>query len=522
MHPDCIEAVSRVLGRQLTQAEAQNIDARLVKAMRHLAAENRSLWAQQSHADKLTQAAERAAQDVAADAALKRRRVALTALHHNAIERLLATSPNDEIKTLRRMLAFHADGTNGTLSVENTANALRNEAIGQLLPVFDQLRGKVLGLFTNQEGVLDLTYALRGDARASAESKAAAKAFHEVTDRLRERFNRAGGAIGHLEDWSMPQSHSSHLVGRAGKEMWVADMMAAADRNRYVNPDGTLMTDAQLGDFLAHAWESIVTNGANKIHPGQSRGHGMRANRHRAHRQLHFKDADAYIAYQQKYSNTPMLQSLLNHIGTMARDVALVETLGPNPTAMMQYWMDTVQSRMAARDPVNAEKTASEIAKLQTLFDEVAGSHKPVVNSALAEAFDTYRSLNVASRLGSAAITTLSDLGTQAVTATYNGLPVTRVLMNELRSLNPASATDRRQALRAGLGVQQFIAAVNRWGTDGLAQDAQVSSAIARHAQGLASGVMKLSGMNAITGAGQQVYSLIQLLVARRAVHVDI
>src|SRR5690606_24530290 len=99
--------------------------------------------------------------------------------------------------------------------------------------------------------------------------------------------------------------------------------------------------------------------------------------------------------------------------------------------------------------------------KLETLYSEVSGARKSVGNVRVAEGFDTYRALNVAARLGSAAITAITDIGTQALTAIYNGLPITQLFMNELRALNPASAADRRQALRAGLGVQQFIGAVN-------------------------------------------------------------
>jgi len=512
MHPDCMAAVSKVLGRALTQAEAGNIEARLLEALRQIAAERRSEWAGMSLADRLSAASERAAQNVAADAALKRRRVALTALKHQAVDRMLMMSPHDEMTTLKHLLAFHSDGFPGTLSVENLANAIRNEATGQLLDVFDLTRGRALGLFTDQAGARDLVLALHGDARASSEAKAAAKQFHDVAERLRVRFNRAGGDIGKLENWAMPQTHSAPRIGQAGKDAWTADMLGMLDRARYVDESsGQVMSDAQLSEFLGHAWDSITTDGANKIRPGQNRGTGQRANRHREHRQLHFKDADAYLAYSQKYGDAPLLQTLLNHVNRMARDIALVETLGPNPQAMMQYWLDVAEKRMNQRTPTDSPKIEVERGRVQTLFDEVSGNQRRVASQFVAQAFDTYRSLNVASRLGSAAITSISDIGTQAVTAVYNGLPVTKLFMNELRSLNPANATDRRTALRAGLGVQQFIAGVNRWGMDGLSQDAQVSGAIARHAQGLAAGVMKLSGMNAITGAGQQAFGSVMM-----------
>jgi len=509
MHADCIEAVSKALGRAATDAEIQNIEARLLEAARQLARASRPEWLMMSAAERAMAASQRAAQNVAADAALKRRRVALAALRHDAIDRHLAMSEHDEITTLRHMLAFHAKGKG--LSVETLAHAIRNEATGQLLEVFDVTRGRALGLLTSQTGARDLVLALHGDARASSEAKQAAKQFHEVAERLRARFNRAGGDIGRLDNWAMPHAHSSQHVARAGKDAWVADMLAAADRDKYVRADGRLMDEAELTEFLRHAWESIALDGANTLTPGQPQGQGMRANRHRAHRQLHFKDADAYLAYMEKYSDTPILQTLLGHVNRMASDIALVETLGPNPDAMMQFWMDTAQKRMSERDPVRAGEVASERDHLQMLYDEVAGKQRRAASQRVAQAFDTYRSLNVASRLGSATLTSIADIGTQAVTAVYNGLPVTRVFMNELRSLNPANASDRRTALRAGLGVQQFIAGVNRWGIDGLSQDAQVAGAIARHAQGFAAATMKLSGMNALTGAGQQAFGSVMM-----------
>lgn len=511
MRAECIEAVSQALGRSITQAEAQNIENRIVQAMRRVAAEDRQGWLAMSQGDRFMAAAERAAQDVAADAALKRRRVALTALRHDAMRNYLNGSAHTPIDALRRALAFYSDGRSGTISIESTAAAIRNESIGQMLDVFDVTRGKVLGLFTNQEGVVNLVRELRGQDSGSAEAKAAARSFQDVAERLRQRFNRAGGDIGRLEDWGMPQSHSQRLVALAGKERWTQDALSFADRERYVNPDGTLMDDAQLTEFFNAAWDSIAMNGANKLEPGRPSGIGMRANRGSAERQIHFRDAEAYLEYQQRYSDTPMLQTLLSHVDRMARDVALVESLGPNPNLMMQYWSDVAKKQMTEANPAQADAIDAEIAKLETLYNEVSGARKSVGNVRVAEGFDTYRSLNVAARLGSAAITAITDIGTQGLTAIYNGLPITQVFMNELRALNPASAADRRQALRAGLGVQQFIGAVNRWGVDGLAQDAQVSGRIARYAQGAAAGAMKLSGMNALTGAGQQAFGTVMM-----------
>lgn len=507
MRAECMEAVARALGRSLTAAEARNIENRILQGMKKRAVQDLDAWRQLSAAERLEAGAQQAAADVAADAALKRRRVALTALRHEAVRNYLAGSAYDPIEALERLLVFYSDGKSGTISVESTAQAIRNESLGKLLDVFDVTRGSVLGLFTNQAGVLDLVRELRGQKTGNADAAKAAHAFREVAEELRQRFNRSGGDIGRLEDWGMPQNHSQMLAAVAGRDKWVSDHQGWIDRSRYVNEDGSLMDDAQAKAFLESAWESIATNGANKLDPGKPQGHGMRANRGSLERQIHYKDAESYLEAQSQYSETPVMQTLVNHVGKLSRDIALVEALGPNPNLMFRYWSDEAKKTMALRSPQDVGKIDKHIARLQTIYDEVSGSKKPVASAALAKGFDTYRALNVAARLGSSVITSISDVGTSALTAIHNGIPVIQMFKNELRALNPASATDRRQALRAGLGVQQFIGAVNRWGLDGLAQDAQVSGRIARYAQGAAAGVLKLSGLNALTGGGQQAFA---------------
>src|SRR3546814_17801151 len=56
--------------------------------------------------------------------------------------------------------------------------------------------------------------------------------------------------------------------------------------------------------------------------------------------------------------------------------------------------------------------------------------------------------------LGSSPISAISDFNTQVMTRKLNGLPATRVLWSYLKQLNPASAADRRRAIRLGLGLR--------------------------------------------------------------------
>lgn len=509
MRPECIKAVTQAIGRTLNQPEIKGIEDRVRRNMRQLA-QTDATWQSKTAADRLNEAAAKSAKDLIEEANLKKKRVALTILAHDRIESYMQRFPERPLEGLDRLLAFSSDGKSGIISIETATRAIRDDSLSRMLDVIDQTKGKFLGLFQNEAGNLALVRELHGEDSGSAVAKTAAKQFKDTAEQLRQRFNRAGGDVGFLDDWSMPRDHSQVKVAKdQGK--WVADHLQWADRSKYIKEDGTPMNDAELTDFLGHAWTTLATGGANKMEPGQAAGNGMRANRGSESRQIHYKDAESFIAAQKSYGDRNLLELLIGHIDRASRDIALVETLGPNPTNQMRYFLDSGQKAMDMAKPNNLAKTAKQRKKIEHLFEEVAGTREPPVSAALANGFDTYRALNVASRLGSAVLTSVTDQGTLGLTASMNGMPVMKVFANELRMLNPASAGDRRLAQRAGLGLNQLIGSLNRFGADGLGTNEQVAGRIAKFSQTAASKVMQASGLNALTAGSQRAFGATML-----------
>lgn len=509
MRPECIKAVTQAIGRPLNQQEIQGIENRVRRNMKQLA-QTDAAWQSKSAADRLNEAAAKSAKDLVAEADLKKKRVALTILAHDRIESYMQRFPERPLEGLDRMLAFSSDGKSGIQSIESATRAIRDDSLSRMLDVIDQTKGKFLGLFQDEAGNLALVRELHGEDSGSAVAKTAAKQFKDTAEQLRQRFNRAGGDVGFLDDWSMPRDHSQVKVAK-DQAKWVADHVQWANRAKYLKEDGTPMNDAELTDFLQHAWTTLATGGANKMEPGQAAGNGMRANRGSESRQIHYKDAESFIAAQKAYGDRNLLELLIGHIDRAARDIALVETLGPNPSNQMRYFLDSGQKAMDTAKPNNLAKTAKQRKKLEHLFEEVAGTREPPVSAALANGFDTYRALNVASRLGSAVLTSVTDQGTLGLTASMNGMPVMKVFANELRMLNPAKSADRRLAQRAGLGLNQLIGSLNRFGADGLGTNEQVAGRIAKFSQTAASKVMQASGLNALTAGSQRAFGATML-----------
>ncbi len=83
-----------------------------------------------------------------------------------------------------------------------------------------------------------------------------------------------------------------------------------------------------------------------------------------------------------------------------------------------------------------------------------------------------------------------------ASTAFANHIPYSEVVMQELRYLNPLNADDRAIATHAGLGYQQMISGLNRFGQDDLFVNgnAGMAGATRNLTSKLSSGVMNASG----------------------------
>jgi hypothetical protein len=109
------------------------------------------------------------------------------------------------------------------------------------------------------------------------------------------------------------------------------------------------MSDAELTAFLGEAYETIATGGLNKLSETGLRISGARANRGNASRQIHFKDGEAYLEYQRQYGDRSLWEIMVHHLESISKDIALVETYGPNPDHVFRSILDEVRAETAAR-----------------------------------------------------------------------------------------------------------------------------------------------------------------------------
>lgn len=509
MRDKCVDAVVKAAGRALTQQELQDIENRIVRNQRSLARADRQAYLAMTPEQRIQEAGKMAAEEFSYEAALKKKRLALTIQAHDRIEQYIQENElrgMNSMESLRRILAFSADGKSRIQSVETRSEAIAKDYIRNLVETFESIEPKIFGLFSNAEGERALTYELYGqDSRKIAKpevaalAKQAAKIWSETAESARLSFNESGGKIGKLEDWGRPQSHSQYLTAKAGKDQWVKDHLGWVNRDKYVNEDGTLFDDNQMTEFLGEAWTTIATGGANKIEPGKQIGAGMLASHNAEQRQLHYKDADSFLKQQAAYGGGNAYSSMMRHIQGLSKDMAMVDMFGPNPDLSFKYFLDKAVKESSVANPKKSGKISSQAVSTQNLYDFIAGKTKPVANERIAHVFDTMRNWLVATRLGSAWVTSITDNATMQLTASVNNMSHMQLMRNQLQTMDLTNTMEKRMARRAGLSLQTLIGEVNRWGAEAIGPT---------FSSKMASLTIRLSGLNAATEARRRAFGV--------------
>jgi hypothetical protein len=345
-----------------------------------------------------------------------------------------------------------------------------------------------------------------GEDSGSLAAKELAAAVAETQEWLRLRANAAGANIGKLEKRGFATHHDSRKVAEAGFDAWWAAERPRWDLERMVDEDtGQPFTEAIASlPRRARVYDTIASDGYSKRSPG-SGGRASFTNQLGQHRFIHYKDYDAWKASQAQFGAGTAFDALLGEVKGMSRAIAAMEILGPNPEATVRYAQDRLAGDPELRQPgqLRRRNTLQGTAKVvERLWDEYTGALRQPENRALAAGFSAYRALASAAKLGSAPLTALGDLGTGMATRRFNGLPMAGMVRQYLKQLNPLSAEDRMLAARMSFVAETWastVAGQSRFLVEELTGD------VARR---VSDGVLRVSGLNAITDAGRNAWGL--------------
>ncbi|AOA57577.1 hypothetical protein [Acinetobacter larvae] len=508
MKQQCIDAVEQAIGRKLRVNEAQDIEAKIIEAKKSLARGDRAKWQQMTENERLLEASKIVGMNALAEVKRKNMILANDILTQNRNLEILKDQ-NHKLpvrERVDRMVANYGD-MSGIQSIDSKAHAIASIYRGALVDLYTNIKG-AMGLYTDKDMVNKVVRELFKQDTGDATAKKIAEKMSVVFEDMRVRFNRSGGDVGKLDDFGMPQTHSSEKLLEAGRDKWVDFAFERINREKYVNEDGSLYSDQQIKDLLEYAYQTIVTNGANKLEVGrQNTGGGTSkvTNKHSEGRVLHFKDADAWMDYQAEFGGMPFVDVIEAHITGLSKDIALVENLGSNPKNAMRILMDSAR-KLEAEQGIETKKTDKTLNRAQAMFDEFMGANR-AESEVLANVGLAYRSMNVASMLGGTTLSSVTDQAMTAKTAAVHGIAYRKVFGELVKNLNPKNKEDRELAHSLGLATQEMLGSIARWSDDGLTSVHGKAAKLATASNAIATTVMRASGLNALTAANKIAFS---------------
>lgn len=282
----------------------------------------------------------------------------------------------------------------------------------------------------------------------SKEAQQVASIVHKYNESMRVRQNRAGAQIDKLESFTTTQTHDRLKMRSEGYTKWRDTVLPLLDQER-------TFKGADAEEFLSSAYEVLTTGVSRKTKQDDKlfdfKGPANLAKKVSRARVLHFKDADASIAYRESFGNRDFMEGVLRSLENSSRNIALLETLGTNPRAMFERVLDKTQAKY--RGDLKKVAKDGDLRAMQNFFDEVEGLTMIPEAPRLAQVGSTLRALQSMSKLGGALISSFADIPLKASELQFQGRSVLDSYDIAVGDIGRGLGNKERRQLGALIGV---------------------------------------------------------------------
>lgn len=376
---------------------------------------------------------------------------------------------DDPAVAIRNLLEFSEGSGYRGESVRSLREAYEAQIHATIAEVLQETGLNVTGAGRNNARFNNLIRELHGEASGDPRAVELATAVRSAQDRMRRAFNAHGGAIGELDHYGVSHSHDVTQLRKAGFEQWRADIEGRLAWHQiedvttgrpFASSPGEIPARFRSDRFLRDVYEGVTTRGWDDKDPTMSVGGKALYNQRADHRVLHFKDGSSWLEYNKQYGASDPFSAMMNGLHGLARDVAMMRVLGPNPRMGLEYAIQVAQKRVetaaSAAKPGDKLKAASRMAqrvqkageRAKGMLAHVNGNANIPEDAAWASFFSGTRSVLTSIQLGSAVVSSVTDLGTIRQAAKFVGMKPANVLSRSVQLT--ASKTTRQTAARMG------------------------------------------------------------------------
>jgi hypothetical protein len=432
--PDCYAAANAASGERLNKEEIEAAFQRMFDEKTRLQAEGSI----DGLADRLKSFAEREAERTKVAAAMQRRHAALNILVRDRLDRSISTFMASGMTPKKALLAVIEGTQKGVEGGRNSVYALNGayEAryIGSMMAEIQANRPHLVSMLRDQRFDADIMREMaelrdggKPGITGNADAQYVAKVFSTYAEMSRTDLNRLGASIGKLDGWSGVQTHDDLKMIAAGKDAWISSVLPKLDLVRTF-PDAT--SRAEIEDALAGVYDTLITGFPNQPTPaerGQRVNPANLAKRLGKSRVLHFKNADAALAYRDEFGHGNTVSGMIGHLRNAARVAANMEQFGPNPEVMFRSIVDTMKRKIKEGDLPPAEKAKRlkslevDAGPLRQAMDIATGMANRPVNVTAAKIGADVRAVQSMAKLGGALWSSVSDTVTPGVASMMRG-----------------------------------------------------------------------------------------------------
>lgn len=312
-----------------------------------------------------------------------------------------------------------------------------------------------------------------GETAANPNSKIFSDEILAAHEELRKLANMEGANYHGFPKQKVPFEHDRYQMrsrifrgdvnGTNARQAWIRENLDMIDWD-VTEWEGELIPEANREAFLDKRYSGIMSGGMSDLKPTNRTGTNIARNLSR-NNFFYYKDAASWLFMQKKYGAGTIFEQLNRTLSSRARDIALLEHYGPNPTSMAEYQANIARKRAANIDEAKGFKDFRTMdatnKELNLLGEELAIFTNQVEKAVtpLAVTFATSRTLTAGAILSGAFIPNiLGDSMNAHYAANLYHLPQTEVLTTLLKSfVKQASPSFRKDMLEAGFGLESAV-----------------------------------------------------------------
>lgn len=396
-------------------------------------------------AEKLRSAVQLEADKTKIAAALQRKHAALNAIVRDRLDThvggLISAGLTPEKAILSVMEGSPQGIKLGRVSVQSTRQAYDTRFLGGMISELQKDKPYLLAMKDDNEFSKDIVRELaeikEGGKPGITKNKDAqyvAGIFAKYSEMSRTELNRLGGNIGKLDGWAGPQKHDDLKISKVSEREWADFILPKLDLGKTF-PDA--VNEKEVIEILKESYTTIITGmgrGLNAAAKGERVGPANLAKTLGKSRILHFKDANAWLSYNDRFGHGNVFSSMLSHQQRAAQTAAQMHIFGPNPEIMLASVTET-QKMNIRNDPKltpvqkNKQLESLEIGrggisgtKLANALLEMQGMTMTPSNTKMARIGSNIRAAESMAKLGGAVITAMpTDTATSAAASMFRG-----------------------------------------------------------------------------------------------------